>query len=890
MPLTERLAILIDANGAQAVNEFNKVGRAAERSLGAVEDRASKAARSLQTIGAGAVGVGGTLTFGLSAAASKASDLEQSVGAVDAVFGRAAATIAQFGQDSANSVGLSTAAFSQFTAQIGALLQGFGFTQDEAAQTSIQLVRLGSDLSAAFGGSVEDAITAIGAALRGERDPIERYGVAFNEAGVQAKIAALGLDTSTAAAEQSAKANATLALIMERTANVQGQFGRESETLAGKQQRAAAAAENAAAALGDGFAPVLVKTSELTTKASEAFSTFDESLGGIPSTIAAIGVVSLDAVGSLSVLAGLLLQYRIARSASASAAAAETTAEVLSTAAKTAGAGATAAATGASVRYTGALEAQTLALGQATGAQLALNSASGTGLAGLAKAAGPIALTAGAIFGAAKAFDALSDATEGFGGVVGTSIDASEEVRALASATNDELVPAFRNLFEEARGGGLDQYDVFRKVAETNIGLAARLRNALADAGVDTGRFDAVLRELGGSASATSSPVGRLASDFKNYPPVLGAATAAIYQTTDGLKFMRQQLASGFELRLGAFDAADSFNAVYEAQTKATSSTRDYRGEQRQLEQATKSVTEAQEQLAEAELALFLARLGPSTRDLADAELDRADAALSLRDAQNAVTDAQRAYNEALKDGDREEINDARRDLERANINVKRSTLANEDALKSYNDTLNSGAEDSARVKEANERLQAAQEQLTDAQYQAEEAQRRITEGTAAAASSVQDYGTKAAAAAEDQLRYVQSLIDAGAPQSEVNEALEVAFGRVSRLESDFGKLNPRLATYLQHLKEIANFEDANEVAFAGNGGIVVRNRDIPAYKPPFDLSQPAGMNGFGTSGFGTDTGAGTTINVQLDNGVILTAVVDQSQLVGGAPITIRPN
>src|SRR5690606_19832279 len=121
------------------------------------------------------------------------------------------------------------------------------------------LVGLGADLAATFGGSTSDAVSALSSLLRGERNPIERYGVSMNEATVKAKMAALGLDGLTGEAEKNAKLQATLAILTEQTADAQGQFAREADTAAGAAQIATAKQEDMRAKIGTGLLPIYTK-------------------------------------------------------------------------------------------------------------------------------------------------------------------------------------------------------------------------------------------------------------------------------------------------------------------------------------------------------------------------------------------------------------------------------------------------------------------------------------------------------------------------------------------------------------------------------------------------------------------------------------------------------
>lgn len=186
-----------------------------------------------------------------------ASDLQQAVGGTEAVFGKASTTIDSYAKKAAEAAGLSERAFRELTSQIGGLLTGLGFTQDEAARTSVSLAQLGADLAAAFGGRPEEAVQALGAALRGETDPLERFGVSLNQSAVNLKAVELGLATSTSKVDANAKAQATLALISERTANIQGQFGREADTAAGRAATFQAKIENLRAEIGTNLLPVM---------------------------------------------------------------------------------------------------------------------------------------------------------------------------------------------------------------------------------------------------------------------------------------------------------------------------------------------------------------------------------------------------------------------------------------------------------------------------------------------------------------------------------------------------------------------------------------------------------------------------------------------------------
>lgn len=257
----------------------------------------SKAAQSLlQGVGLGAgvsaynllANAAGNAKQFIEDSVTAASNLQQSVGAASQVFGPAAAKLEAFGKTAADAAGLSKREVNEMGAVIGAQLKGMGFSVDEAADKTISLEQRAADLAATFGGKTSDAIVAISALLRGERDPIERYGVSLKEADVQARIAALGLDTTTVAAKKNATAVASLDLLYEQTSSSAGQFARESDELAGTQQRFNARVENLQARVGGVLIPFLadatqgaIDLADGLDKVSDSSSSLEDRLDGL---------------------------------------------------------------------------------------------------------------------------------------------------------------------------------------------------------------------------------------------------------------------------------------------------------------------------------------------------------------------------------------------------------------------------------------------------------------------------------------------------------------------------------------------------------------------------------------------------------------------------------
>lgn len=205
-----------------------------------------------------AIAATGTAIIGLSkVSVQAASDAEQSIGGVQSIFGKAADDLIAKSEKAANTVGLDANAYRENANTIAALLKNQGTPIDELVGKTDNLIAKGADLAATFGGTTEEAVGALAAALKGEMDPMERYGVSLNEAAVKAEYAALGIEEMAKQNPILAKSMAVQSLITKQTADSMGQFGRESETLAGKQQRLGAIWGNMKITLGSALLPAV---------------------------------------------------------------------------------------------------------------------------------------------------------------------------------------------------------------------------------------------------------------------------------------------------------------------------------------------------------------------------------------------------------------------------------------------------------------------------------------------------------------------------------------------------------------------------------------------------------------------------------------------------------
>ena len=188
----------------------------------------------------------------------KAGDIEQSIGAVDAVFKGSAERMHEYAATASSTVGISTNAYNELAAKLGASLKNGGTSIDELGEKTNGLIQLGADLSSLYGGSRQEAIDAISAALRGEMDPIERYGISLNDAALTAKGLELGIKKVGGSFSTQEKQLITQALLFEQSTDAQGNFSRESDTFAHKMQVASARMEDMKTKIGSALLPTVM--------------------------------------------------------------------------------------------------------------------------------------------------------------------------------------------------------------------------------------------------------------------------------------------------------------------------------------------------------------------------------------------------------------------------------------------------------------------------------------------------------------------------------------------------------------------------------------------------------------------------------------------------------
>jgi hypothetical protein len=286
---TLKLSILGD------VDNLNKSLKSATKDVDTFGDKMTKvgkvagAALAAATVAAGAFAV----KIGVEAVKA-ASDLSETISKVGVLFGDTSKEIEKFAEGAASSLGQTKQQALDAAATFATFGKAAGLSGQDLSKFSIDFVKLSSDLASFNNTSPEQAINAIGSALRGEAEPLRAYGVLLDDASLRQAALELGIISTTKnALTPQQKVLAAQALIYKQTGAAQGDFERTSDGLANKTRILTAQLENAKTTIGTALLPIVLqlatvfsdKVIPLVQKFTEAFSNTEGNLGGVVTNV-----------------------------------------------------------------------------------------------------------------------------------------------------------------------------------------------------------------------------------------------------------------------------------------------------------------------------------------------------------------------------------------------------------------------------------------------------------------------------------------------------------------------------------------------------------------------------------------------------------------------------
>jgi hypothetical protein len=272
---------------------------------GAKKAQTSLAGLSKNFLSTGLV-VSGVATF-MKSAITSASNLQETINKTNVVFGAASGSIREFANTASTKLGQSKQQALDAAATFAAFGKSAGLAGEDLVDFSTDFVTLASDLASFNNTTPEEAIQAIGAALRGESEPIRKYNVLLSDAVLKNRALEMKIYDGTGALTAQQKIMATQAEIIDQANDALGDYERTSDGFANTTKSLTAQFEDLSAAIGGKFLPVAedlaIITSDISQKTKTAdgeTNAFTKSLGRFASTIA-----GLDGIKTAIALTGL---------------------------------------------------------------------------------------------------------------------------------------------------------------------------------------------------------------------------------------------------------------------------------------------------------------------------------------------------------------------------------------------------------------------------------------------------------------------------------------------------------------------------------------------------------------------------------------------------------
>ncbi len=203
------------------------------------------------TLGMALQAVGGAFTGTVGAA----SGMNDTLAKTGTIFGDSAGKIIGQADEMAAKFGVAKQEFLGAATNFGAVFKGAGKSQAEAAGLGTELAKLGMDMARFSGATNEDAFGAISSALRGEFDPIEKYGVFLNAAAIEQQAVAMGAEKTANGISELAKKTAAMALIQNQAADALGATERYAGTFSGTISRLMGNLANFGSSVGAAIMP-----------------------------------------------------------------------------------------------------------------------------------------------------------------------------------------------------------------------------------------------------------------------------------------------------------------------------------------------------------------------------------------------------------------------------------------------------------------------------------------------------------------------------------------------------------------------------------------------------------------------------------------------------------
>ncbi|HSS11144.1 MAG TPA: hypothetical protein VLL25_14755 [Acidimicrobiales bacterium] len=193
-----------------------------------------------------------------------AQDLNANLSRTNTIFGESAGAVIDWSKTTAKSMGIAQADSLAAANAIGKTLVGsFGLSTEAAAGMSKGVVELAKDMATFNRVPFDQALEAVQKGLTGNARGLKDLGVVMSDAEIKQKAVTLGLSDGQKALDPATKAQASYALMLEKTTLQQGATARASGSLGATQDRMKAQWKDMQASLGQALLPALTELAKI---------------------------------------------------------------------------------------------------------------------------------------------------------------------------------------------------------------------------------------------------------------------------------------------------------------------------------------------------------------------------------------------------------------------------------------------------------------------------------------------------------------------------------------------------------------------------------------------------------------------------------------------------
>ncbi len=236
------------------ITVFDSKGlRQAQFQLNKVSGNVANLSRNFAIAGAAFGGI----AVGLGKSVKVASDLGESVNALNVAFGSSAAGIIEFGKTSATTLGVASVDFNNAAVRFSAFADRIVGAGNDASGFIADISTRASDFASVFNIDVAEALQVFQSGLAGEAEPLKRFGINLLDSEVKAFAMANGIGEVGRQLTETEKVQARYGLLMEATAKTQGDFANTSGGLANGMRILQAQITDTQAEIGQALLPVL---------------------------------------------------------------------------------------------------------------------------------------------------------------------------------------------------------------------------------------------------------------------------------------------------------------------------------------------------------------------------------------------------------------------------------------------------------------------------------------------------------------------------------------------------------------------------------------------------------------------------------------------------------